>query len=182
MQTIGRLLVTVAFVVGAYLASLHPTEINWVLFLPVMVLGVCGAVMVKRGQRAVAGHSSLLDGHRNDLQQSLDNIVAGLEQLNAGKLDIPTYEMRFEIDRRFRDDLTRFADARESLKTLFGLQAFADIMSSFAAGERYLNRIWSASTDGYQDEVLAYVEKSLHQFHDARDLYRRASEGLLAEI
>ena len=64
------------------------------------------------------------------------------------------------------------------MKTLFGLQKFADIMPSFTAGERYLNRIWSASTDGYMDEMLLYVENSLHQFHDARDLYRRASESI----
>ena len=177
MTRIGKLLVILTFVVGAYLASLHPTEINWVLFVPVVLIGAVGAVMVKRGQRAVAGHSELLDGHRDDLQQSLENLVAKLEQLNAGKLDIPTYEMRFEIDRLLRDDLARFADARDSLKILFGLQSFADIMSSFAAGERYINRIWSASTDGYQDEVLKYVEKSLHQFHDARNLYLRACEA-----
>lgn len=179
MEKFGRLTVTLSFVAGAYLASLHPTEIKWVLFLPVILLGAMGAVLVKRGQRAVAGHSELLDGHRSDLQQSLESIVAKLEQLDAGKLDIPTYDMRFEIDRLFREDLAQFADARDSMKILFGLQHFADIMSSFAAGERYINRIWSASTDGYQDEVLAYVEKSLQQFHHARDLYRRASEAVV---
>jgi len=178
MEKLGRLTVTLTFVVGAYLASLHPTEVKWVLFLPVIALGGIGAMQVKRGQRAIAGHSDLLDGHRDDLQQSLENIVTKLEQLDAGKLDIPTYEMRFEIDRLFREDLARFADARDSMKILFGLQSFADIMSSFAAGERYINRIWSASTDGYQDEVLSYVEKSLLQFHHARDLYRRASEAI----
>lgn len=175
MDTIGKLLVTLTFIIGAYLASLHPTEINWLAFLPVIGLGAVGAVLVKKGQRALAGHSELLDGHRNDLQQSLDNIVLSLEQLEAGKLDIPTYEMRFEIDRLLRHDLGRFADARDSMRTLFGLQTFADIMSSFAAGERYINRIWSASTDGYQDEVLIYVEKSLNQFHEARGLYQQAS-------
>ena len=115
-----------------------------------------------------------LNLYRAALERSLDSIVSKLEALDAGKLEIPTYDMRFEIDRLFRDDLTEFADARDSMKRLFGLQAFADIMSSFAAGERYLNRVWSASTDGYQDEVLAYVEKSLVQFHEARDVYRQA--------
>jgi hypothetical protein len=178
MDIIGKLLVTLTFIIGAYLASLHPTEINWLAFLPVIGLGAVGAVLVKKGQRALAGHSELLDGHRNDLQQSLDNIVLNLEQLEAGKLDIPTYEMRFEIDRLLRHDLGRFADARDSMRTL---QTFADIMSSFAAGERYINRIWSASTDGYQDEVLIYVEKSLNQFHEARNLYLQASSQTNAE-
>ena len=36
---------------------------------------------------------------------------------------------------------------------VFGMQNYADVMSNFAAGERYINRVWSASTDGYVDEV-----------------------------
>lgn len=175
METYGKLMVTASFIVGAYLASLDPVAMNWIAFVPTMLLGVAGAVLVKRGQRAAASHGELLDGNRSALEQSLDSIVSKLEALDAGKLDIPTYEMRFEIDRLFRDDLERFADARDSLKPLFGLQAYADIMSDFAAGERYLNRVWSASTDGYQDEVLAYIEKALDQFHEARAVYQRAS-------
>jgi hypothetical protein len=37
-------------------------------------------------------------------------------------------------------------------------------MNSFAAGERYLNRVWSASADGYIDEVNTYIEKAKEQF------------------
>jgi len=79
--------------------------------------------------------------------------------------------MRFEIDRRFRDDLFAFADARRSMIVLFGLQAYADIMSAFAAGERYLNRVWSASTDGYVDEVLQTIDRAHEQFVEARRLF-----------
>ena len=168
MDIIGKLLVTLTFIIGAYLASLHPTEINWLAFLPVIGLGAVGAVLVKKGQRALAGHSELLDGHRNDLQQSLDNIVLNLEQLEAGKLDIPTYEMRFEIDRLLRHDLGRFADARESMVHLYGLQTYADIMSNFATGERYINRVWSSSADGYDAEAEAYLGRAAEQFSHAQ--------------
>jgi len=37
-------------------------------------------------------------------------------------------------------------------------------MSCFAAGERYLNRVWSASADGYVDEVNTYLDKAQSQF------------------
>jgi hypothetical protein len=47
---------------------------------------------------------------------------------------------------------------------LFGLQAYADIMSSFAAGERYINRVWSASADGYDVEAAKYLDKAAQQF------------------
>jgi hypothetical protein len=41
-------------------------------------------------------------------------------------------------------------------------------MSNFAAGERYINRVWSASTDGYVDEVRMYLERAREQFREAR--------------
>lgn len=88
--------------------------------------------------------------------------------LDAGKADIPPYELRFEIDRRFRTDLNRFVAARESLVHIYGLQAYADIMSAFAAGERYLNRVWSASADGYVDEAREYIGRAREQFVDAK--------------
>ena len=76
--------------------------------------------------------------------------------------------LREAIDLRLRNDLRRFADARESMVHLFGLQTYADIMSSFAAGERYINRVWSSSADGYDDEAATYLEKAAAQFADAQ--------------
>jgi hypothetical protein len=42
-------------------------------------------------------------------------------------------------------------------------------MNHFAAGERYLNRVWSASVDGYVDECRAYIGHAREQFHVAWD-------------
>jgi hypothetical protein len=50
-------------------------------------------------------------------------------------------------------------------------------MSNFAAGERYINRVWSASTDGYVDEVNLYLDRALRQFREAHEHYH----GLWAE-
>ena len=49
-----------------------------------------------------------------------------------------------------------------------GMQNFADVMSNFAAGERYINRVWSASTVGYVDEVRSYLERARNQFVEAQ--------------
>jgi hypothetical protein len=70
-----------------------------------------------------------------------------------------------------REDLNDFANARESMKHIFGLQNYADVMSAFAAGERYINRVWSASTDGYVDEVRSYLERATQQFREALALF-----------
>jgi hypothetical protein len=70
-----------------------------------------------------------------------------------------------------REDLNDFANARESMKHIFGLQNYADVMGAFAAGERYINRVWSASTDGYVDEVHSYLDRATRQIREARVLF-----------
>lgn len=174
MKNLAFILVIIAFLAGSFLASLDSSHINWTYFMPIMLVGFIGAILYKRVANAEAKHGSLLETNKVTLIESLNNILKNLKELDGRKDKIPTYEMRFEIDKLFRDDLINFADARNSMKHLFGIQHFADIMSSFAAGERYINRVWSASTDGYVDEVLLYVEKSLYQFNHAKQEFEKA--------
>lgn len=171
---LSRLVVIAAFIGGAFIAVLDAGSVDWAFFLPVIGAGVAGVVVLKASTHAAARAASVLTANRRVLNDSLHAIVLNLEELNGRREKVPTYEMRFEIDRLFRDDLTAFADARDSLKHIFGLKAYAEVMSSFAAGERYLNRVWSASTDGYVDEVLVYIEKALGQFVEAVDAFDRA--------
>ncbi|NVJ96924.1 MAG: hypothetical protein HWE25_02165 [Alphaproteobacteria bacterium] len=175
MQMLPKLLVVLAFLGGAFLASLDPTKMDWPVFIPVILVGVVGVILSKRAEAAAAKDDTVLVANKRELQESLGNILKNLEDLHGRKDKVPTYDMRFEIDKLFREDLIRFAEARESMKHIFGLQAYADIMSSFAAGERYINRVWSASTDGYVDEVLMYVDKSLDQFRHAKEEFEKAA-------
>lgn len=163
--------VVLAFLGGAFLTSLDEDTVNWTYFVPVMVLGFIGAFVYIKEANKAATHGDLLKNNMAILDRSLHNIAQNLVELDGNKEAIPTYEMRFEIDRLFREDLMQFADARHSIKHLYGVQAYADVMSSFAAGERYINRIWSASTDGYVDEVLLYVSKANKQFEHAREVF-----------
>lgn len=180
MQSIAKPLVIFAFLGGAFLTALDPLHIRWGVFIPIIMAGVLGIVLHKKAEAAAAKDSDVLRENRQDLESSLDNIVANLAELNGRKDKVPTYDMRFEIDKIFREDLLRFAEARESMKHLFGLRSYADIMSSFAAGERYINRVWSASTDGYVDEVLMYVEKAHNQFIHAKEEFNKAAEAAAA--
>ena len=53
-------------------------------------------------------------------------------------------------------------------------------MSDFAAGERYLNRVWSASADGYADEAMDYIDRARQQFEEARAKLAQAHAGAAA--
>lgn len=169
MTALGYLLLVVGFLASAFAASQQ--VIPWLWFVPTAMAAAAGVIVIKRAARAHAQSDTVLHGNRRDLEESLDNIVRNLTDLRKNKANIPTYEMRMEIDKLFRDDLTRFADAREALTHIYGIQTYADIMSEFAAGERYLNRVWSASADGYADEVLQYIERAYEQFTHARERF-----------
>ena len=176
MKTLGYVLLIAGFLGCAFLASLDATDMKWEWFLPVLVMGAAGVYMITHVEKSQAKSADKLDSQHKDLEKSLANIVHNLERLNRDKDDIPTHEMRFEIDKLFREDLNCFAEARKCLGLIYNLQTYADIMSAFAAGERYINRVWSASADGYIDEVMEYLERAFEQFRDADRLLQNAME------
>jgi len=165
MKTLGYLLLVAGFLVAAFATALDTQQTTWTLFLPAALAAVAGVVTIKRLSRGKARSATVLSANRSELSESLGNIVTVLDELTAAR-DTP--DLRQQIDDRLREDLRRFADARESIVHLFGLQTYANIMSEFAAGERYLNRVWSASADGYYGEAGTYLERAAVQFRDAR--------------
>lgn len=168
MKALALILVIASFLTGAFLASLDPRTIDWAYMAPTLMVGLAGLWLHRKAARREIHGGQRLAGNIEVLGASLESICANLETLCARGDNLPVYEARFEIDHLFREDLNRFAEARESMIHVFGMQNYADVMSNFAAGERYINRVWSASTDGYVDEVRMYLDRANQQFRDAR--------------
>lgn len=168
MKTFALILIVVSFLVGAFLSSLDPQTVNWAFMAPTLGVGLAGLWLHRKAAHGEIHTGQRLVGSIQLLGSSLDNIRRNLDAICARGDELPVYEARFEIDRLFREDLTCFADARESMIHVFGMQNYADVMSNFAAGERYINRVWSASTDGYVDEVRSYLERARAQFSEAQ--------------
>jgi len=167
MKGLGYLLLSAGFVVAAYATALDVDNVNWALFAAAALAAVAGVVTIKRHARSIAQSEEVLENNRAELRESIDNIVKDLREIvTSGSLRGTA--LRDRIDRKLRPDLVRFADARESMVHLFGLQTYADIMSHFAAGERYVNRVWSSSADGYDAEAARYLGKAEEQFADAQ--------------
>jgi len=177
MKLFALLLIVVAFLAGSLLASLDPFVVNWGLMVPTLLVGVAGLWLYRRAQHSEIRSGGRLQGNIRSLGECLDNIHRNLEAVCARGDDLPVYEARFEIDRLFREDLARFAEARESMIHVYGMQNYADVMSNFAAGERYINRVWSASTDGYIDEVRSYLDRARRQFDEARLHFHELAEA-----
>jgi hypothetical protein len=177
MKKIGLTLITLAFLAGAYVSVLDDTDVNWTFLGLALVVGFAGVALARLGVRSAATASHVLASNMAAVRESLDNIVREVGRLCAEKEAIGTYEMGREIDETVLDHLNRFVDAREAISHTLGLQAYADVMSHYAGGERYLNRVWSASADGYVDEVAAYLDYARDQFGLARDKLAALGDG-----
>lgn len=167
MKNIGFLLLVAGFLGGAYSTALDTEVTNWIIFVPAALTAIIGVIIVKRQASGQATSESVLTANRMELTESLANIVRNLDELISAGSAVSIDSLRDEVDARLRDDLRRFADARESMIHLFSLQTYADIMSDFATGERYVNRVWSASADGYNREARNYLDKAVAQFRSA---------------
>ncbi len=172
MKNLGYLLIIAGFLTGALVSVLDEELVRWGLYGVALAIGVAGIVIVRTVTHQQAREGGKLARGMEDIDASLDRIVANMKQLNAEKATLHPYDVRMRIDELFPDDINMFVEARESIGHVHGLQADAEVMNYFTAGERYLNRVWSASADGYVDEIDAYLERSQVQFAGAQEQVR----------
>lgn len=160
-------MITLGFLAGALVAVVDKEEVRWNYLAGALVAGIAGIVLVRVGHRHQSRSEGKLAANIQSIESSLGRIVENIGHLNAQKQSINPYDVRHRIDELFAEDIITFVEARESIGHVYGLSSYADIMSYFASGERYLNRVWSASADGYIDEVATYLEKAQQQFSEA---------------
>ncbi len=170
-------MVTVGFIAAALAAVVDESTVRWLWYIPAIGLGVAGVIAIKVDDARHSKTEHHVASRIETVESSLEKIATNINKLNTDKHSIHTYDMRHRIDELFVDDLAMFVDARESIAHRYGLAAYADVMSCFAAGERYLNRVWSASADGYIDEVNAYLEKAREQFVESLEKIRQFKAG-----
>lgn len=167
MRHVGYLLVTLGFLAGAYLAVRQEEGVAPLSFLLALAIGAVGVALVHVALHRESHHEERLSSNLEVLDTSLGRLAEKARALDAEKESIDVYDLRHRIDEEFPEDLAAFVGARESLGHRFGLQAYADVMNPFSAGERYINRVWSSSTDGYIDEAHTYIGKAREQFEEA---------------
>lgn len=177
MRIFGLVLITAGFLAGALASIYDPALVHWVHYLIALVLGIIGVVLVQVAVRREATDASRLESNTQILHSSLEKIVDALGELDRRKSSLDPYELPAHIDATFRDDIAAFADARESIIHIWGMRAYGDVMSHFAAGERYLNRVWSAAADGYITEAQTFIERSRQQFDEAHGKLRALGAG-----
>lgn len=168
MKLLGSVLLTVGFLAGAYASVAQVASVNWLHY------GLCAGLMLVGMLCLRAARSAALqeagDKHDADiavLQGSLASLIEKVRGFEAGRSDEDQLVIHRCIDEELMDDIDAFVEARESMIHKLGMQRYADIMSPFANGERLLNRAWSASADGYVDEVRSCVTNARAELEKA---------------
>ena len=177
MKLLGFLLVTVGFILAALAAVIDESTVNWIWYLPALAVGVAGVIVIRTHEARHRKTEHHVAANIQAARDSMERIASNIQKVNADKHSIDTYDVRHRIDELFLDDLETFVDARQSIADRYGLTAYGDVMSSFAAGERYLNRVWSASADGYVDEVNEYLGRAETQLLESLNLLRNLKDN-----
>lgn len=173
MHRIGYLLIAGSFLFGSYLAVERREGVPVVALIVTLLVGAVGIVLVRVALHRAAHSAEVLTANIGAIEGSLQRLVTKAETLEREQDALGVFKLRHHIDREFPNDLDSFVQARESIAHSFGLAAYAEVMNPFAAGERYLNRVWSASTDGYVDEARTYIGLSKEQFAEALAAFRQ---------
>lgn len=164
---IGRVLLWIGFLGGAYASVCRVerteepwTTIPWGWYVGCLAVGTVGVVAVRRDRSQSRSLSAMSETSLESVHESLETVRGRVAELEAGLDGATCEEVLTSIDDRCVPVLAEFADGRGVIQNRFGTAAYADVMTEFASGERYLNRAWSAAADGYVDEVVHSIHAS----------------------
>ncbi len=176
MQKTGFIIIMAIFVVLSVVSIQDTEKVDWTYYSIFFAIGLFGVVMVQVGIRHSASHEDHVKASMQKVEEGIEGIVNAITKLDTQQ-DFDVYQVPKAIDALFPQHLDAFVSSRESIKNQYSLNAYADVMSHFAAGERFLNHIWSAASDGYIDEVKAYLPRCREQFEMVKEKLDELRKG-----
>ncbi|MEL6429259.1 MAG: hypothetical protein AAFZ87_14660 [Planctomycetota bacterium] len=168
MKLIGSLLLAAGFLAGAFVSVAQVEAVNWTHYGVCAGLMLVGMLTLRAGRVAKIGQAG--DKHEADiavLENSLASLIQKVRAMEEARSDEEQLALHHRIDDELMEDIGAFVEARESMIPTLGMQRYADVMSPFANGERHLNRAWSASADGYVDEVRSCIRTARGELEKA---------------
>lgn len=151
--------------------------IPWLWYGISAVACLAGAVILLSGKLAKGEKNQASAASLTEITKCLNRLIANVGHLAKEIDDLPPSKIVHRVDHVLADDLRDFAEGRESITVEYGLNVFADVMSQFAAGERAVNRAWSASADGYVDEAATCIRRAEAMFEGAKQLLDDAAKS-----
>ena len=176
MKKLGYVFVFVGFVAASLVSVTDVLQVNWVLFSVFLIISIIGIFLIRGSERKVTMREETLSTNMKTIEESLVRIVDDVKLIRSEIDPKKPQDVHQRIDEKLPDHLETFIESRKTIGHVHGLQAYGHVMNYFAAAERYLNRVWSASADGYIDEITEYMERSEQQFEEALAALRDLSK------
>lgn len=152
--------------------------VNWLWYLcsaGVCLVGVCLIQMSKRNSASSTAEKS--ESSLKQIKANLANAIVNTTTLTNSISEFKPRQILEYIEENLLEDLRDFADGRDAITAEHGLEVFANVMTQFAAGERAINRAWSASADGYVNEAETCVQHGLAMLESANKLLKEAESS-----
>lgn len=167
MKKLGYLLVFIGCIAASLVSVTDVLRVNWVHFGISLVIAIIGIFLIRSSEKKETMHEETLSRNMKAIVESLERITGDVKLIRSGIDPEKPQDVHRRIDEKLQDHLQAFVESRKTIGHVYGLQAYGHVMNYFATAERYLNRVWSASADGYIDEVVEYMERSEKQFEEA---------------
>jgi hypothetical protein len=140
-----------------------------------IVLIVCGAVLARMQQAEDNAGSGAGAAGRLDFDASIADVRARVAAIRTQiadlAMDADAPGARDAIDRLTTEVLEPIVEARGQLIARHGLAGFAEYFGPYSAGERNVNRAWSALTDGHAVVAREALESADAAFEAAQSTF-----------
>jgi hypothetical protein len=170
-------LVTLGTVIGAMaVARTDPAAEGWIgtwqvsgLWLVVAVVAIGAGIVLRRSALREEAEAPSPEGEGYDvLVRTIDAATKDVAEIETSLEKLQLEDLHARVDAVLSGPLTDFAAARQELSDRHGMAVYAKVLGPFSQGERFLNRAWSASTDGYLDEARDSVRAARPELEAAR--------------
>lgn len=152
--------------------------VDWAWYLISAAVCFGGVFFLRMSKNASATTEEESSSNVKQIKANLADAIKNTEVLNKTISKLSPRQILNFIEEKLLDDLRDFADGRDSITAEHGLEVFANVMTQFAAGERAINRAWSASADGYVQEAETCIQHGLTMLKSAQDLLNAAAKDV----
>lgn len=123
-----------------------------------MLMRVANARQLETVEEGKSAPDQGAESALEQLRQELNKLRRQISAATDGDGRLKLIDKR--VEQMISEHVPPFLAARSLLVSRLGLAGYAHLMDSFAAGERQLNRAWSAAADGYEEEALSCLENA----------------------
>lgn len=160
---------------------------GWPSSLPFFIMGAlvaCFGLFVWRKAVTQEVQARLADQDDDEMNpfSLLEQVQEPLETLQNDIDTLSEEEVCERVDQVLGDYILPFAEVRRNVIEQLGMESGAEILVTVAFGERMLNRVWSAASDGHLPEARSVLPDAVSAFKEAHTQSQTALSTVRSEL